>query len=140
MKPPEIVNATQAELDELLAKAKPTFSSEQYLLLERVFGTFVYVMLSLQNAKTSIKRFQRMLFGHRTEHKRNVLELAAQTGGSDARDAESVPADASTAPFGSVRTRRSALMNLRNSGDTGRRRDDPFSPVSPAGEATSVLI
>jgi len=91
MKPPEIVNATQAELDELLAKAKPTFSSEQYLLLERVFGTFVYVMLSLQNAKTSIKRFQRMLFGHRTEHKRNVLELAAQAGGSDARDAESVP-------------------------------------------------
>ncbi len=34
MKPPEIVNATQAELDELLAKAKPTFSSEQYLFLE----------------------------------------------------------------------------------------------------------
>jgi transposase len=91
MKPPEIVNATQAELDELLAKAKPTFSTEQYLLLERVFGTFVYVMLSLQNAKTSIKRFQRMLFGHRTEHKRNVLELAAQTGGSDAKGAESVP-------------------------------------------------
>ena len=77
MKPPEIVNATQAELDELLAKAKPTFSCEQYLLLERVFGTFVYVMLSLQNAKTSIKRFQRMLFGGRTEHKRNVLERAA---------------------------------------------------------------
>jgi transposase len=95
MKPPEIVNATQAELDELLAKAKPTFSTEQYLLLERVFGTFVYVMLSLQNAKTSIKRFQRILFGHRTEHKRNVLERAAQadqSGESDAWDADSVPA------------------------------------------------
>ncbi len=95
MKPPEIVNATQAELDELLAKAKPTFSTEQYLLLERVFGTFVYVMLSLQNAKTSIKRFQRMLFGHRTEHKRNVLERAApaqQSGESAALDANPVPA------------------------------------------------
>jgi transposase len=91
MKPPEIVNATQAELDELLAKAKPTFSTEQYLLLERVFGTFVYVMLSLQNAKTSIKRFQRMLFGHRTEHKRNVLERAAQPGESDGLDAASGP-------------------------------------------------
>lgn len=87
MKPPEIVNATQAELDELLAKARPTFSTEQYLLLERVFGTFVYVMLSLQNAKTSIKRFQRMLFGHRTEHKRNVLGPAAQAGESAASDA-----------------------------------------------------
>ena len=101
MKPPEMVNATQAELDELLAKAKPTFSTEQYLLLERVFGTFVYVMLSLQNAKTSIKRFQRMLFGHRTEHKRNVLERAAQvdqSGESDALDADPVPALAGVVP------------------------------------------
>ena len=77
MKPPEIVNATQAELDELLMLARTSFPSKQYELLERVFGTFVYVMLSLQNAKTSIKRFQRMLFGHPTEHKRNVLERAA---------------------------------------------------------------
>jgi transposase len=101
MKPPEIVNATQAELDELLAKAKPTFSTEQYLLLERVFGTFVYVMLSLQNAKTSIKRFQRMLFGHRTEHKRNVLERVAQvdqSGESDALDADPVLALAGVVP------------------------------------------
>jgi transposase len=99
MKPPEIVNATQAELDELLAKAKPTFSAEQYLLLERVFGTFVHVMLRLQNAKTSIKRFQRMLFGHRTEHKRNVLERAAQAGEPDASTAESVPALPATVPL-----------------------------------------
>jgi len=89
MKPPEIVNATQAELDELLAKARPTFTAAQYLLLERVFGTFVYVMLSLQNAKTSIKRFQRMLFGHRTEHKRNVLERTAVAGDSDDADDDS---------------------------------------------------
>jgi transposase len=99
MKPPEIVNATQAELDELLAKAKPTFSAEQYLLLERVFGTFVHVMLTLQNAKTSIKRFQRMLFGHRTEHKRNVLERAAQAGEPDASGAESVPELPATVPL-----------------------------------------
>ena len=41
-----------------------------------MLGTFVYVMLKLQNAKTSLKRFQRMLFGARTEHKRNVLGRA----------------------------------------------------------------
>jgi len=93
MKPPEIVNATQAELDELLAKAKPTFSREQYLLLERVFGTFVYVMLSLQNAKTSIKRFQRMLFGGRTEHKRNVLERAAVEADLHGQDAAGAGAE-----------------------------------------------
>jgi len=83
MKPPEIVNATQAELDELLMLAKASFPARQYELLERVFGTFVYVMLSLQNAKTSIKRFQRMLFGHSTEHKRNVIERAAVADAAD---------------------------------------------------------
>ena len=80
MKPPEIVNATQAELDELLAKAKPTFTAQQYLLLERVFGTFVYVMLSLQNAKTSIKRFQRMLF--RCSHRAQTQRARARRGGA----------------------------------------------------------
>ena len=76
MKEPELVTATQQELDEILALAKTTFPVRQYQLLEGVLATFVYVMLKLQSAKTSIKRFQRMLFGHRTEHKRNVLERA----------------------------------------------------------------
>jgi transposase len=91
MKEPELVTATQEELDEILRRARPALSDPQYRLLEGVLATFVYVMLKLQNAKTSIKRFQRMLFGHRTEHKRNVLERAAQPGDSDALDAESVP-------------------------------------------------
>ena len=93
MKPPEIVNATQGELDELLAKAKPTFTPAQYLLLERVFATFVYVMLSLQNAKTSIKRFQHMLFGPRTEHKRNVLKRATVADDAQGQDAAGSVAD-----------------------------------------------
>ncbi|HYN61196.1 MAG TPA: IS66 family transposase, partial [Rubrivivax sp.] len=64
-------------------------SDQQYRLLEGVLATFVYVMLKLQNAKTSIKRFQRMLFGHRTEHKRNVLEhvVAQDAHGQDAAGA-----------------------------------------------------
>lgn len=74
---PDLVTATQEELDELLTLAKTSFPTRQYELLEGVLATFVYVMLKLQNAKTSIKRFQRMLFGARTEHKRNVLERAA---------------------------------------------------------------
>jgi len=77
VKEPELVTATQQELDEILLRAKPALSEQQYRLLEGVLATFVFVMLKLQNAKTSIKRFQRMLFGHRTEHKRNVLEVAA---------------------------------------------------------------
>ena len=80
MKLSEIVTATQAELDELLARAKPTFTSEQYLLLERVLATFVYVMGSLQSAKASVKRLQHMLFGQRTEHKHHVLGALAAAG------------------------------------------------------------
>ena len=75
-KDPEIVTATREEIDELLTLARTSFPTKQYELLEGVLGTFVHVMLKLQNAKTSIKRFQRMLFGGRTEHKHNVLERA----------------------------------------------------------------
>ena len=90
MKPPEFVGATQAQLDELvaLAKTRTTFTTEQYVLLEQVLGTFVYVMLALQNAKTSIKRFRQMLFGARTESignvlKANVLEDNAPSAAGD---------------------------------------------------------
>ena len=74
MKPPEIVNATQAQLDDLLAKVKSTLTTQDYLLLEGVLGTFVCVMLALQNAKTSIRRFRKMLFGASTESIGNVLK------------------------------------------------------------------
>ena len=77
MKEPELVTATQEELDEILQRARPALSDPQYRLLEGVLATFVYVQLKLRNAKTSIKRLQRMLFGQRTEHTRNVLERAA---------------------------------------------------------------
>lgn len=90
MKAPELVNASKAELDELLALAKASFPLQQFELLEGVFGTFVYVMLALQNAKTSIKRFRQMLFGARTESKRNVLKphaAAAAAGGNDEKTA-----------------------------------------------------
>jgi hypothetical protein len=82
MNGPRLVSASQAQLDELvqLAKTKTTFSTEQYALLEEVLGTFVYVMLALQNAKTSIKRFRQMLFGARTENKRKVLKATGSTG------------------------------------------------------------
>ena len=81
MKEPELVTASQEELDELLSLAKTSFPAKQYKLLEGVLGTFVYVMLRLQNAKSSIKKLQRMIFGARTEHKRNVL--GATMAGAD---------------------------------------------------------
>jgi len=93
MKEPELVTATQEELDAILRNAKPALSQQQYQLLEGVLSTFVFVMLKLQNAKTSLKRFQRMLFGARTEHKRNVLEQATASAGVEGdTDAAVIPA------------------------------------------------
>ena len=76
MTQPQFVNASTAQLDELvgLAKTRTAFSAEQYLLLEQVLDTFVHVMLALQNAKTSIKRFRQMLFGVRTERMGTVFK------------------------------------------------------------------
>ena len=73
MKTPKLVTATQSELDEILALARAAFPPRQYQLLESILGTFAYVMVALQNARTSIKRFRQMLFGARTESRANVL-------------------------------------------------------------------
>lgn len=97
MKPPEHVNATQEQLDELLTLAKPVFPAAQYELLQGVLATFVYVMLALQNAKTSLARFRKMLFGGKTESKRNVLGQGAATGDKPA-EVDEANAEAGAAP------------------------------------------
>ena len=97
MKPPEHVNATQEQLDELLTLAKPVFPAAQYELLQGVLATFVFVMLALQNAKTSLARFRKMLFGGKTESKRNVLGQGAATGDKPA-EVDEANAEAGAAP------------------------------------------
>lgn len=77
MKSPEIITATRGELDEILALTKPLLPARHYQLLEGVLGTFEFLMLKLQNAKTSMRRLQRMLFGAHTELQRNVVKGAA---------------------------------------------------------------
>lgn len=99
MNKPKLVNATQEELDELLALAKArSFPPEKYQLLEAVLGTFVYVMQLLQNTKSSLRRFRQMLFGARTENKRNVLKEhtgndAGKKQEQDDNQAEAGPGD-----------------------------------------------
>jgi len=75
--------------------AKTRFPLQQYKLLEGVLGTFVYVMHSLQSAKTSIKRCRSMLFGASTESQRNSRPpLDAGGAGDVAPDAGAKPAQA----------------------------------------------
>ncbi|HET9643673.1 MAG TPA: hypothetical protein VFP68_10030 [Burkholderiaceae bacterium] len=74
MKSPQIITATRSELDEILTLTKPLLPQRQYELLEGVLGAYEFVMLKLQDAKTSVGRLQRMLFGSSTECKRNVIK------------------------------------------------------------------
>jgi transposase len=98
-KPPEQVNATPAQIDELLALAKPVFPTPQYELLSQILATFVFVMQALQNARTSLTRFRKMLFGAPTESKHQILPPAAQSDEPSAAMDASGPVDAS-APAG----------------------------------------
>lgn len=67
MSSPPIIQATQAEVDELLALAKQSFPAAQNKLLEGVLATFTHLMETLQDARSSIKRLRQMLFGAPTE-------------------------------------------------------------------------
>ena len=86
MKPPEIVTATRSELDAILVLVAPVLPPPQYQLLQGVLQTLEFLMLRLQDAKLSLRRLQRMLFGAATERQRDVLKdsadgAAACTGG-----------------------------------------------------------
>lgn len=74
MTQPEFIGATQQQIDAILALAKPTFPEPEYELLRKILETFSYVMRSLQNARTTITRFRRMLFGASTESAGNLLK------------------------------------------------------------------
>ena len=116
MKEPELVTATQQELDEILQLARTSFPDKQYKLLEGVLGTFVYVMLKLQNAKSSIKKLQRMIFGARTEHKRNVLgaNMAGADSAARADDATALDGDPQSEPGGDAALRQPKPGHGRN--------------------------
>jgi transposase len=76
VKQSEIVTATRGELDEILALTKPLLPARYYQVLEGVLRTYEFVMLKVQNTTTSMRRLQRMLFGARTELKRNLIKAA----------------------------------------------------------------
>ena len=88
MKRPELVTATQAELDEILQRTKAVLPEHQYKVLEGVFRTFAFVMVRLQDAKASVGRLRRMLFGARTESLRNVIGAAGIEDANVVKDDE----------------------------------------------------
>ncbi|SFU82079.1 hypothetical protein [Pseudoduganella namucuonensis] len=116
MKPPELVSATQAELDEILALAKAAaFPQPQYELLERVLTTFAYVMLALQNARMTLKRFRHMLFGKQSERRAAVCKELGCRAGDEQEQASGVAAAPSAPPAAGERKR--AKGHGRNGAD-----------------------
>lgn len=76
MKESKLVTATQAQLDEILASTRGVLPEQQYKLLEGILRTFAVLMFRLQDAKASMSRLQRMLFGTRTESLHKVIAEA----------------------------------------------------------------
>jgi len=76
MQEPELVTATRQELDDILARCRTALTPQQFRLLQGVLDTFVYLTLKLQNARVSLGRLKRLLFGSRTERLRDVAEDA----------------------------------------------------------------
>lgn len=87
---PQIVTATQEDIDALLAAAKPTFSPAQYLLLQQVLDSFMWMMQALNKSKTTIARFRQWLFGPSTESKDTVLPKRER---SEAKPGDTAPGD-----------------------------------------------
>jgi transposase len=73
---PELVTATQQELDDILSRCRTALTPQQFHLLKGVLDTFVYLTLKLQNARVSLGRLKKLLFGPRTERLRDVAEDA----------------------------------------------------------------
>jgi transposase len=122
VKQPELVSATQAQLDELLALARAaSFPQPQYDLLAGVLGTFIYVMHALQNAKTSLKRFRHMLFGKRTESTANVLKMIGNgtdgAGGQAGCAIEPAPDDSAALSSGAGNESKKHKGHGRNGAD-----------------------
>lgn len=73
---PELVTATRQELDDILERCRTALTPQQFRLLQGVLETFAYLTLKLQNARVSLGKPKRLLFGSRTERLRDVAEDA----------------------------------------------------------------
>ncbi len=82
-KPPEVVQLTTAQLEQLLAEVRPLLPPASYGLIESLLRTLVWIMGLLEQKQTTIARLRRLIFGEKTEKARNIFPDAFRaTGGS----------------------------------------------------------
>lgn len=102
----ERVDHNLAELEALLTRVRETLGEDAYQTLQAVINTLAYLTRLLEDKNTSIGRLRKLIFGARTEKRRNVFpqtptESPQTDGAAAAPTSDDVPtpgADAEPAP------------------------------------------
>jgi transposase len=89
----ERVEFNLAELETLLTRVREALGEEAYQKLQAVVQTLAYLTRLVEDKKTTIGRLRKLLFGARTEKRRNVFP---PTSDETQSTAGATPADAST--------------------------------------------
>jgi transposase len=79
------------QLQEVLQRVKPTVQEADYLILHRIVETLAYIMQALSNARMSLKRLKKMLFGPASERTADLLKDAGAGPDTSAGASETTP-------------------------------------------------
>lgn len=88
---PQWVSLDIGELHAVLERAKPRLDAPDHALLRLSVEGFAELLRLLENKQISIARLRQMLFGARTEKRRDVLGAPTDTNTEDARDKDKPP-------------------------------------------------
>jgi transposase len=93
----ERVEHNLAELEALLTRVRETLGEDAYQTLQAVVETLAFLTRLLQDKNTTIGRLRKLIFGARTEKRRNVFpKTPAESAETDSAAADSTPDDAPT--------------------------------------------
>lgn len=84
----DVVDVSQKQIEEALAKAKVALPAETFEILNNVARAYSTVTKALEDKKVTLRRLRRMLFGPRGEKLAQVLALPEQTRGEGRTNAE----------------------------------------------------
>ncbi|MBI4422075.1 MAG: hypothetical protein HY554_00005 [Elusimicrobia bacterium] len=74
----DVIDVTQRQIDEALAKAKVALPAEIFDVFEKVVGAYSTMLSALESKDTTIGRLRRMLFGSSSEKLGKVLATQRQ--------------------------------------------------------------
>ena len=72
-KPPQIVQLSTAELEQLLTEVRVLLPPATYALIQFLLRTLVWIRGLLEHKQTTIARLRRLLFGEKSEKARKIF-------------------------------------------------------------------